>query len=73
MTQIKRTVTAGPRLSTIEDSLHGFRAADPAELANVAGGDWPSLGSIWKTIDRVGAYATGGVVAGFVYDKLHGN
>ena len=39
MTNVERTVTAGPRLSRIEDALpHGFREADPAELANVEGG-----------------------------------
>ena len=39
MTQIERTVTAGPRLSRIEDAVaQGFREADPAELENVEGG-----------------------------------
>jgi hypothetical protein len=38
MMQVERTVAAGPCLSAIEDSLHGFREADPAELENVEGG-----------------------------------
>jgi hypothetical protein len=44
MMQIERTVTAGPRLSRSEDALpQGFHEADPAELANVAGGGfWTS-------------------------------
>jgi hypothetical protein len=41
MMQIERTVTAGPRLSLIEDVVpQGFREADSAELANVEGGLW---------------------------------
>jgi hypothetical protein len=72
MTKVERTVTAGPRLSRSEDALpHGLRAADPAELENVAGG--LSLGGILDTIDKVTKFSQavtfGGLLGGLIYTQ----